>query len=226
MDQIESLLKRPMAYNNIDGVGELGMGFMTLGFALIQWIQMHTPGNSAWHRSAFFIFMGVLAAIHYGSKAIKEHITYPRTGFVEYRKPITVGRSRIPVSLLAAGVSAALAVGLSFALRRHWDLSTLVSFIGLPFAASYAYGFARTAEWKWVVFGVLATGSFVIALLLPADLVAMLAKDSLLPGVISAKAAVDCWLTFVLYGVTFMISGAISFWLYLRVTNAPVEDTQ
>jgi len=34
MDQIEKLVRRPALYNNVDGVGELGLGFLLLGCGL------------------------------------------------------------------------------------------------------------------------------------------------------------------------------------------------
>lgn len=217
MNQIDSLLEKPKAYYNIDGVGELSVGVMTLGFALIFWIQVHTARSSAWHQWAWVILWGTIALIDYGSKAIKKHITYPRTGFVEY--PKSARRLLAPV---AAAVSVVFAVGLYVAVRRHWDLSTPVSFIGLLLAAIYARGFARTVAWKWGVFWILATGSLVIALL-PVDVMGIMVKDSWAPGVLSARATGVMWLTFMLYGTARMVSGAISFWLYLRHTQASAQ---
>lgn len=45
-----AFVTRPLAYNNIDGVGELGMGVMLLGYALLGWLQLHSPNNSVWNR--------------------------------------------------------------------------------------------------------------------------------------------------------------------------------
>src|ERR1035437_5315900 len=92
MGQVENLLDRPMLYNNIDGVGELGLGFMFVAFATLMWLQAHSAPDAIWHRVyTLLVLMGiVLPVIHYGSKAIKERITYPRTGFVAYRKRDTV----------------------------------------------------------------------------------------------------------------------------------------
>src|ERR1035441_463118 len=89
MDQVGSLLDRPKLYYNIDGVGELRGGFTMLGFALLMWLQAHSPSGAIWHQMyAFVVYMAVMfSIIHYGTKAIKNHITYPPTGFVEYRKP-------------------------------------------------------------------------------------------------------------------------------------------
>jgi len=43
MEQIESILNRPKTYYNIDGVGELAMGFMCLGCGLLMWLQRMRP---------------------------------------------------------------------------------------------------------------------------------------------------------------------------------------
>lgn len=48
MDQVQNLLGRPKEYYNVDGVGELSIGFMCLGFALLGWLQLHAPRGSAW----------------------------------------------------------------------------------------------------------------------------------------------------------------------------------
>ena len=217
MNQIESLLERPRAYYNVDGVGELSSAVMILIFALVQWVQVHTPVTSAWHKNTWFIFMGAVAAVHYGSKAIKQHVTYPRTGFVEYSKS-----ARRLLAPAAAAVAAIFVFGLVFAVRSHRDLSIPLSFIGLPIAAGYARRFATTVAWKWAVFGVLATGSLVITIL-PAGLMGILAKDSWMPGVFSARSTGACLLSLMLCGTTLLISGGISLWLYLRRTKAFVQ---
>ena len=116
MEQIESFLNRPKAYYNIDGVGELAMGFMCLGCGLLMWLQAHAAKDSFWHgMPAFIIYFGLMCLIlHYGPKAIKKHITYPRTGFVQYR----ARDSRWRPAILGAVAGAAVAAGLSIALRR------------------------------------------------------------------------------------------------------------
>ena len=214
MEQIESLLNRPKAYYNIDGVGELAMGFMCLGYGLLMWLQANAPKDSVWHgMPAFIIYFGLMCLIlHYGPKAIKKHITYPRTGFVQYRARDTRWRPMI----LGAVVAAAMTAGLAVALRRHWNLTTPASLIGLLFAASYAYRIARTVRWKWAVVWVVALGSVAIAVL-PADLVGALADHSWQGAFM---------LIMMLYGAVLLVSGGISFWLYLRHTEAPAPEAQ
>src|SRR5579863_3686224 len=120
MSQLSSVLDRPKAYCNIDGVGELSIGFMCLSFAAMSWIQMHSGRHSFWNSPWIFpVFLIVLVSIlHYGPKAIKERVTFPRTGYVEYRKRDTVW---IPM-ILGAAVSAVFSVCIVLAIRHHWQL--------------------------------------------------------------------------------------------------------
>jgi hypothetical protein len=222
MDQVGKLVDRPRLYHNIDGVGELGMGFLLLACALLQWLQVRTPAGAIWHRmDTFLIYVGlVVLVIHYGSRAIKKHITWPRTGFVAYRSNL-----RWVAAAIAAPIGALVAVGISVALRRHWDFTTPGALLGLGFVAMYAYGFARAVRWKWIVAGVMALGSLVIAFL-PANLIAAVANDSWVTHPVRAEL-VGAWLLSVtLFGAILFVSGGISFWLYLRHTQVPAEDGQ
>ncbi len=184
MSDLTGILERPKAYYNIDGVGELGIGVMASPMPCIGWMQVRSPETSVWNRPyMLLVFMGaVCLLIHYGSKAIKKHITYPRTGFVQYSRRDTVWRPMI----ISFAVSVVAAVVLFFAIRHHLSMTTPASLMGLVFAASYAYGFARTVRWKWMVVWVMIAGSIVIALL-PADLIGSLADHSWITKVVSAK---------------------------------------
>ena len=216
--------KHPLWYNNVDGVGELGLGFMLLSFGLLQWMQAHTPRDSMWHQMyLFWVYLGLMClVIHYGSKAIKKRITYPRTGFVEYRKRDTVWRPMI----IGALTSALFSIGLVLALRSPRDLKTLASVgIGLLFTGSYAYSIARTVRWKWIVALVIALGFLTIALL-PADLVEAAANHTRVSAGISPALVGVFLLSFLFYGTVLLVSGAISFCLYLRHTQLPAQEAQ
>ena len=222
MNQIQSLLERPKLYYNVDGVGELGMGFMCLGYALLAWLQLHAPQDSAWHKMYTFVISVavMISIIHYGSKAIKTRITYRRTGFVDYRP-----RDKYWIPMAAgAGFSALLWVGLHLAVRRHWEMQTPAALVGLAFAAMYVR-LARTVRWKWAALCVVVAGVVGIAAL-PADLVETFANHTSLTSAIPAKAVGAYWLTFVVGGTVMMISGGISFCLYLRHTQPPEQERQ
>ncbi len=220
MDQVESLLKRPTSYSNIDGTGELGAGFIGLGFALIIWLQLNTPKGAIWHQMyVLFIWVGFMVAItHYGTNAIKNRITYPRTGFVAYRT-----HNIIWLAILSFMISALASAGLALAARSHRDIAMPVFIIGLLFAASYAYGIARAVRWKWTVVLALVLGSLVIAVL-PGDITATLSGGASVSAWFSARLAGAFLLCMTLCGTLLLISGAISFWLYLRHTQAPVKE--
>jgi len=223
MVQVESLLKRPTAYNNIDGTGELGMGFLCLGYALLLWLQLHTSKDSIWNQQyVLFIWVGLMVTmIYFGTKAIKNHITYPRTGFVAYRK-----QNRIWTAIVAFVVSALFAAGLALAAHSHRHVVMPVFFIGLIFAAGYAFGIARTVRWKWMVVFAQVIGSLAMAVL-PGGLAATLVGGAPTPGLLPAsltKFVGALLLCFMLYGTLLLTSGAISFWIYLRHTQAPTEE--
>jgi hypothetical protein len=217
MNRVDSLLGRPMFYYNIDGVGELGCGVMCLGWALLGWLQLNAAEGTLWHgMPAFIVYVTVmLSTIHFGSKAIKNRITYPRTGFVEYRKVDAVWRPMI----LGAAISALAATGVAMARRSRLDLTASAPLLlGLLFAGSYARGFARTAPWKWAVFAAMTLGSLLLAVLLPVR-----SSDPQGSPVFPAGFRMTCILTMALYGALLLISGGISFWLYLRRTQAPAQ---
>ncbi len=229
MDQVERMMQRPKLYYNIDGVGELGMGFMLLCLALLQWISNHSPAGSFWHRyGAFVWFMVLFAVIHYGSKAIKKHITYPRTGFVEYRRQ----KTRWWLAFTLGGVTAVPIWGLALVVRSHselsgsyWGITTPAVLIGFVFVAAYGYGIARSVCWKWAVAGVMAICSITIAML-PAGVVAAIAGSSSAVATLDERSSGACLLTITIYGAIFLISGGTSFVLYLWHTQPAVETAE
>jgi hypothetical protein len=221
MNQVDSYLKRPMLYNNIDGLGELDMGVMFLGWALLLWLQAHTPPEAIWNQMyGFLVYVGVmLAVIHYGTKAIKTHITYPRTGFVEYRR-----RYRWLTAIVTAALTALAIPVLVFAARRHWDVTLLPSLFGLVLAAGYTYRLAMAIRWKLVVGVAMAAASLAVALL-PPSYFGALANDSWIAHPVRTKLVGGFILTLMVYSGLWMISGGITFWLYLRHTQGPAQES-
>ena len=216
MDQVGNLLDRPRLYYNIDGLGELGGGVLSLGVALLLWL----PANSVWHKISWFLFLGLALALRYVIEAVKTHITYPRTGFVEYRRS-----ERRRTSIISAVVAALIPAGLFLAIRRHWDITAFASLAGLVFAAAYAYNIARAVRWKWVVVCAIALGSMAISFF-PAEVLAAMAHDSLVTHPVLAKLGGVMVVSFLTYGAMLLISGGISFWFYLRHTQAPPQEGQ
>jgi hypothetical protein len=159
------------------------------------------------------------AVIKYGSEAIKKRITYPRTGFVEYRKRDAVW---IPL-IVGAVVALAVAVLLAIARRAHWQLVAPASLSGILFAASYAYGVARTVHWKWIVAIAMTIASVWMALL-PPERIATVIAHSWTARLFPPKAVGAFLINLAIYGVLLLLSGGISFALYLRGTQAPGKE--
>jgi len=216
MDQVGNLLARPRQYHNIDGVGELGGSAMCLGFALLLWLPAHSPAGSVWHRVPVFVFAGLALLIHYGTKAVKTRITYPRTGFVEYRR-------RWHTSAIAAALGAVAAAGLAAGFRRQLDISMLATVGGLVFAVAYGYHFARAVHWKWAVAGAMAAVSLAIGFL-PADVLGALGSDSPAAHPDRARLGGAVLISLLVYGTMLLVSGGISLGHYLRHTQAPAQE--
>jgi hypothetical protein len=115
-EQVRSYLEQPKRYYNIDGLGEIGIGVMMLGLALFSWLQASTPKGSLWNRqSSFFVCVALmLIVIDRGTKLVKQRITYPRTGFVEYRRDAkawmaALAAGSLAIASLPTGVLATIA---------------------------------------------------------------------------------------------------------------------
>jgi hypothetical protein len=220
-EQIQSYLEQPKRYFNIDGLGEIGIGVMMLGYALIGWLQVSTPKDSLWNGRwgvlAFLVYVNLMAlGIDRGTKFVKARITYPRTGFVEYRR----GAKSNVVTLIVAGGGAAIFAALAIKGRRN--VGTVA---GLTIVPAYAYGIARTVHWKWLIVLILAVGSFTIASL-PSSLVTSLAPAS----ATSPKFLRDMlgtWLMEAVFiGTMMLVSGGITLYQYLRHTQAPDQAAE
>jgi len=172
--------------------------------------------------------MVLIAVIHYGSKAIKEHITYPRTGFVEYRKQ----KVRRWLSFTLGGVTAIAAWGLAHFARSHsdlvgshWGMTTPVALIGLVIVVFYVLHIVSVVRWKWAVAAAMAICSVAIAML-PAGVVGGVAGSTSAVATLSERSFGAWLLTITIYGAIFLISGGISFVLYLRHTQPAAETAE
>ena len=209
----EDLRNRPMAYFNIDGVGELSMGFMMLAMATFGWLLAHAPAGSAWHSMpVFIVYMAVLLAVlHYAPRAIKERLTYLRTGYVEYRK-----QGAWKVQVLSAAIAPLVVIGLVVASRHHWSIGVPAGLLLATFAAVYGYRIAGTIRWKWAVVAVIFLGA-VAMVTAPRAVIGALIEASVLGAVYTA---------FAMIGVVMLVSGGITLASYIRHTEPPQAESE
>ena len=214
--EIQDYVKRPGRYSNIDGTGEMAFGAMYLGFALLGYLQSILPRDSIWrHNLPGLLLMEVVLLAAgglgwWGSKAIKKHITYPRTGYVAYRCDLKPNMWRMLVVLVvSAGGSAALAFAVFYALR-HNAVSLLRIGVLILYEAPYIIlaVMSRDHPWKWFVALFMALGLAAIAFTVPGSL-----PDQFRPIAL-------------FLGLTWFASGGITLYLYIQRTHAPAVEPE
>jgi len=108
--ELRALENRPRRYWNVDGIPELMMGLVWIlwGGALL--VGEAFPRGSA-ANVYWMVFPAVLVlsgvASNWAIKKLKERLTYPRTGYIEYREPAR--HVRLLTGLMVVVTAAALA---------------------------------------------------------------------------------------------------------------------
>ncbi len=207
--QIDDYVKRPIRYQNIDGLGELLIGVMWIVFPLLEFFNKTAASGSIWHRRiTFFVCEAAVAILAlYSYKVLKKRITYPRTGYVKYRQT----RTRIFASRAVAVTAAVvIAIATAFALRRLEPHSSQI--VGPALASAvwglfYVFMTRMDAAWRWVV---------LVVLIVAPPAVATLPLGRLWLGN----------LPIVLLGLIFFVSGAITLTLYLRRNPVPEQAAE
>lgn len=166
------------------------------------------------------IFVTLLCAVvHYVTKAIKKRITYRRTGFVSYRN-----RDLYWPGLI--GFVMASAVALLVLPRGEVDATSLEMLaIGLIMGAAYGYGIARAVRWKWIVATLVFVAAVVVALL-PVRITSAPMSQSWIAKFYNARFLGSLFLYLAFYGLMMLVSGGVSFWLYLHKTRDAGVETE
>lgn len=111
---LDDIGRRPQKYWNVDGLPELVMGLLWMVWGAAWLIGETLPRD--WRWNAYWMLTPVLLAFSgvaavWLTKRLKARLTFPRTGYVEWREP---GRS---THVLGAVVAIAAAVVLVAAIR-------------------------------------------------------------------------------------------------------------
>jgi hypothetical protein len=205
-DSIEQYMERPKRYEQIDGAGEMCMGVCALGIALASYASAALPKDSIWRHGFYLVIFMELIVIpfcsmgYFGSKAIKKYITYPRTGYVAYRRPKV---SRWAVVLIVSLALALIMSWIAYALRHHAITPLRFASAGAVTLMYCLMGIhlARTQHWKWFLYGPLALGLMALFLTASGGLL-----DAAQPAMLVTA-------------LTYIASGAATFYLYMRGTK-------
>jgi hypothetical protein len=219
LDKLDDYARRPKRYLTIDGIYEMGIGFWILTMTLLGKSLWGTPGNFFWHwvgtlaiSTRFVVWFGTVAissalpsfVVLFGVRALKERITYRRTGFVKYRGP---AGKRLTAGLIAGAIGMPAALLLVFYLVLHSGYSAAAAVRSAMWGLLYAFGTRLGEAWRWVVLAVILLGPVAISML-PLDRA-------------SAQGLPTAFM-----GLTLLVSGGIAFYLYLRRTRRPEQEAE
>ena len=186
--ELQKLVLQPKRYETINGAGEIGWGMAILCFTASSYVPIILPG-SPWRGWIGFLFLaGACLAMPLALWASKRFVTWPRVGYVAFRrdKPWWIGI--IVSAVVGGGVSIALmllllpdwlhsipATAHSAAItsptmpgRPGWLDRLLIAGFGMLNATLYLMINAvsiKEHRWKWVCFAVILAVSLVIAFL-------------------------------------------------------------
>jgi hypothetical protein len=205
--KIENIIRNTRKYWYVDGLSEIATGLVIFATGLTYWLVSTLESTNikalllALTQPAVII-IGTLIVQKYLPK-IKERITYPRTGYITFRKPPRNRRLKHALIFgMVAGLVAALVGMVSSRLPANY-LPLLSSVFLLIFSIYLAY---QTAVPRFYVIGFLMV---------------------LLGAVISFVPfgnALPYTLFFCGVGIIWIISGVITLIGYLKKTSPQLED--
>ncbi|MFZ1548719.1 MAG: hypothetical protein WAT12_16775 [Candidatus Nitrotoga sp.] len=202
--QIEQRLRR---YWYKDGIGEMMGGVMFLVLAAYFSLQQYLGDESfiGGMLQAGLVLL-LIGGVYVGRRVVnsaKARITYPRTGYVEYR---TNSRNAVLMRVLAALTAMTVASVSIIVVRRFDSIDAMVAVTGLLVAVIFAVKQGLTS----------GLGRFYF----------MSALSIVLGGVLSVSGLVrgyNLGLFYGLMGLAFVISGGLTLKSYLRENPLPTE---
>ncbi len=201
-ENLQEWSQRPQRYWYVDGLSEIGAGAVIFFFGLFSAVVGLLPAGGykglllGIGQPALVIGLAVLA--RWAVARLKDRITYPRTGYIAYRR--AEPRKRIGGILLAAGISAG--IGLVVFISRNW--------LNLRWLPAITGGFA-------------ALLTLLIALRIRLPRFYLLTGYTLFVGVVTGLLRLadpyDTALFFGGLGIGWILSGAFTLAGYLRRTK-------
>lgn len=202
--QIEQRVKR---YWYDDGIGELmgGAVFLLLGlyFSAQQYLGDRSFLGGLLQAGFVVILIGGVFLARRLVDALKERVTYPRTGFVEYRRN---NRNAVLMRVLSVVVGMTVALVSIFVVRRFEMIDAMVAVTGVLVA------FILIAKQGWSA----GVGRFYF----------LSAASIVFGGVLSMSGfarGYNLGLFYLLMGIAFALSGGLTLKRYLRENPLPPE---
>ena len=191
-----------------DGIGEIAGGglFLLIGlyFAGHEWLPPNSVARTLVDSSLAILLIGGVYVTRWLINVLKAHLTYPRTGYVEYHpNPKNSGSHRIWTAITAIGVSMLLVLFGRYVGSFNWlpGFTGLVVSVALLMARARIDGLGR--------FYFLAALSVISGLGLSVSGLSMRYSFGLFYGLVGAAS---------------MASGCLTLLRYLRENPLPVEE--
>ena len=208
-NDIDKVIQRTHRYWYEDGLNEIATGcmFVLCGLFLFMMDSVR-PGSPL----APVLAVGLVILVSFGGlavgravKAVKARVTYPRTGYVSYRRPESNRRRRIIAASLGVGLGV-LGIVLSIVGAPTW-LVSMAMVEGLILGAGLLYMGHR-----------LGLARFYVLAFLSALIGVVVALGSLLDDALGSAAY------FGEMGLVLTASGLFTLRAYLSQTQPPIEE--
>lgn len=140
-EEIRKPQVRALQYWYVDGSYEFGFGLLCL--VLCAYFTLEKQLEGSWlsalvDGSLVLVFIGGGALINWLTRKWKERLTFPRTGYVAYRREAGIRRSlRIALSLVVGGLLGAAVSVLVMQPFQNFDILPLVSGLLLGFVLAF-----------------------------------------------------------------------------------------
>jgi hypothetical protein len=214
-DALKKSQLRTIQYQHVDGTFELTFGgsFLLMAACFFLVSRMEHPDTSFLSFAPLLAFVGGAFLIDNLVQRFRRRVTYPRTGYITYRKPQPLKRSTRLVIWIGVPLLTILFLAVLFLNRSKFPagnqdsgLPVIPVFTGLLFSGLWAI-----VGWKIALprFYLLAVASLLVTAGLIVSGVGAYLGMALLIG---AMGALLC------------ISGGVTLWMYLRNTSVP-QDT-
>ncbi len=204
-DDLKKPQLRAIQYFYVDGSFEFGFGLLCLLLGVYFFVETHVHGwlSALVDSSLVLVMLGGAWLINRLVKRLKEKVTYPRTGYVAYRRERGPARVwRVVAGMVCGGLVAAVAavvMTIPHPVMNVWPL-----FIALVMAILLGFlGFRSALPRLYLLGGV-----------------------SLIAGIALAFSGLESYVAaavyYLLLSLALFISGGLTLWRYLR-RNPPSE---
>lgn len=199
---LDRLMQRPYRYWYEDGIAELVTGILLSLLALFYYLDtrlvMSGPLGMVGHLVLVAFIVGLFISSRWWINKVKQWITYPRTGYVAYRRPQGWQRWRRLLLAMLVGAMVGGATALA-SLPVHWS----PVLVGLAFSGTFLYQ-------AWRV-GVLRLYTLALVALVTGIVVGISGLTAMMANVAF----------FGFLGLCLGISGGVTLARYLHSTPAP-----